>query len=67
MTIDMSDSIDLPELPWQAFDKADPSPDSLFYAQKRLVTHIDDGAIAAVTALYREVLPAGRHDPGFDE
>ena len=55
----MSNSIDLPELPRQAFDKADPSPDSLFYAQKRLVTHIDDGAIAAVTALYREVLPAG--------
>ncbi len=50
---------DLPELPAQAFDKADPSPDPLFYAQPRLVTHIDDGAIAAVTALYREVLPPG--------
>ena len=55
----MSDSPDLPELPRQAFDKADPSPDALFYAQPRLVTHIDDGAIAAVTALYRELLPPG--------
>lgn len=58
MTV-MSDSIDLPELPRQAFDKSDPSPDALFYAQKRLVTHIDDGAIEAVTALYRELLPPG--------
>ena len=55
----MSDTPDLPELPRQAFDKADPSPDTLFYAQPRLVTHIDDGAIAAVTALYRELLPPG--------
>jgi len=50
---------DLPELPADAFRKADPSPDPLFYAQPRLVTHIDDAAIAAVTALYREVLPPG--------
>jgi SAM-dependent methyltransferase len=50
---------DLPELPAEAFAKADPSPDPLFYAQPRLVTHIDDGAIAAVTDLYREVVPAG--------
>ena len=56
---DMKDSIDLPELPWQAFDKSDPSADSLFYAEKRLVMHIDDGAAEAVTALYREILPAG--------
>ncbi len=45
-------------LPARAFDKLDPSPDPLFYAQPRLVTHIDDGAIAAVTALYRQHLPA---------
>ena len=48
-----------PELPSGAFEKADPSPDTQFYAQARLVTHIDDAAIAAVTALYRDVLPAG--------
>ena len=46
-----------PELPAGAFAKADPSPDARFYAQARLVTHIDDAAIAAVTALYRGVLP----------
>ena len=42
-----------------AFDKADPAPDALFYAAPRFLTHIDDGAIAAVTALYRTVLPEG--------
>ena len=30
------------------FDRADPTPDADFYAWPRLVTHIDDGAIAAV-------------------
>ena len=48
-----------PELPAGAFEKADPVPDTRFYAQARLVTHIDDAAIAAVTALYRDVLPVG--------
>jgi SAM-dependent methyltransferase len=47
------------QLPAAAFDKADPSPDSAFYAQPRFVTHIDDGAIAAVTQAYRATLPAG--------
>ena len=50
---------DLPELPPEAFGKTDGTPDPLFYSQPRFVTHIDDGAIAAVTALYRELLPAG--------
>lgn len=50
---------DLASLPPHAFDKADRSPDRLFYQQPRFVTHIDDGAIAAVTALYRRLLPAG--------
>jgi SAM-dependent methyltransferase len=53
----MSD--DLPELPAGAFEKEDLSPDPLFYAAPRFVTHIDDRAIAAVTALYRDVFPAG--------
>ncbi len=48
----------LPGLPAAAFDKLDRSPDRAFYAQPRFVTHIDDGAIAAVTQLYRETLPA---------
>ncbi len=42
-----------------AFDKIDRAPDTEFYAEKRLVAHIDDGAIAAVTALYAAHLPAG--------
>lgn len=50
---------DLPELPPDAFAKHDRDPDPLFYAHPRFVTHIDDAAIAAVTALYREVVPAG--------
>ena len=41
------------------FGKADPSPDARFYAQPRRVVHIDDGAIRALTAVYRELLPAG--------
>lgn len=47
-------------LPPQAFSKADFAPDGMFYAVPRLVTHIDAEAIAAVTALYRRVLPPDR-------
>jgi hypothetical protein len=49
----------LPELPPDAFAKEDPEDDTTFYAVPRLVTHIDDPAIAALTELYRQVLPAG--------
>ena len=41
------------------FDKQDDTPDALFYRQPRKLVHIDDGAIAAATRLYAEVLPAG--------
>ena len=37
----------------------DETDDAAFYDQPRFVTHIDDGAIAAVTGLYRELFPAG--------
>ena len=37
------------------FERADPSPDAEFYDQPRLVTHIDDRAIAAVAQLYDEL------------
>jgi len=37
------------------FDRADSSPDVEFYGPPRLVTHIDDDAIAAVGALYEEM------------
>ncbi|MGB3542754.1 methyltransferase domain-containing protein [Rubrivirga sp.] len=46
-------------LPPHAFRRADESPDAQFYATPRLVHHIDDGAQAAVTALYRDLVPAG--------
>jgi SAM-dependent methyltransferase len=49
----------LPSLDKAAFDKADRSPDADFYREPRFVVHIDDGAIAAVTAVYAEVLPRG--------
>src|SRR5206468_10342195 len=41
------------------FARLDESPDDLFYATPRFVTHIDDAAIAAVTQLYREHFPPG--------
>jgi SAM-dependent methyltransferase len=51
--------VKLPGLPPSAFSRDDESPDAIFYSQPRFVTHIDDGAIAAVTQLYREFLPVG--------
>ncbi len=50
---------DLPDLPSRAFDKVDASPDARFYAQPRFVAHVDDRALAAVTALYRETFQPG--------
>ena len=49
----------LADLPAWAFDKEDAGNDLDFYAEARLVTHIDDGAIAALTGFYRAVLPPG--------
>ena len=49
----------MPQIPEEAFRRADETPDEEFYRTPRLVTHIDDGAIAAVTQLYREHFPAG--------
>ncbi len=40
------------EFPPSFFDRADPMPDDRFYAPPRLVTHIDNRAIAGVGALY---------------
>jgi SAM-dependent methyltransferase len=63
----------LPSLPSLPSPPSDPSPfppgffargdehtDAAFYAPTRLVTHIDDGAIAAVGALYQELDVTGR-------
>jgi hypothetical protein len=49
----------LSDLPPWSFEKDDPGDDAAFYAEARLVTHIDDGAIAALTEFYRRTLPAG--------
>ena len=46
-------------LPQGAFTKIDAEEDELFYQPPRLVCHIDDGAIAALTEFYRAALPAG--------
>ncbi|MDP8951365.1 MAG: methyltransferase domain-containing protein [Actinomycetota bacterium] len=46
-------------LPAEAFRRYDETPDEQFYKMPRLVTHIDDRAIAAVTQLYRELFPTG--------
>jgi SAM-dependent methyltransferase len=45
--------------PEEAFRRTDEAPDEEFYRTPRLVTHIDDQAIAAVTQVYRELFPAG--------
>jgi SAM-dependent methyltransferase len=47
------------QLPPSAFSREDETPDAEFYREPRLVTHIDAGAIAAVTQLYREYFPPG--------
>ncbi len=50
----------MPSLPEEAFRRYDGTPDEEFYKTPRLVTHIDNRAIAAVTQLYREFfLPGG--------
>ncbi|PZC49714.1 MAG: Ubiquinone/menaquinone biosynthesis C-methylase UbiE [Chloroflexi bacterium] len=40
------------------FQRVDESDDALFYREARLVTHIDDGAIAALRAHYATIFPA---------
>jgi len=40
-------------------EREDDGADEEFYSAARLVTHIDDGAIKAVTQLYREYFPPG--------
>ncbi len=49
----------MPQVPEDAFRRTDEAPDEEFYRTPRLVTHIDDRAIAAVTQLYREFFPPG--------
>lgn len=46
----------LPQFPPGAFDRIDDGDDAEFYAPARLVTHIDNGAIAALRAFYSSML-----------
>lgn len=55
----------VPHFPPGFFDRADPSPDEEFYVPLRLLTHIDDDAIAAVRDLYAE-LGLGPHSRVLD-
>ena len=52
----MTDQLGLPE---GAFARIDEGDDAEFYEPARLVYHIDNHAVAVLTALYREILPAG--------
>jgi len=47
----------LPELPAGAFARQDEGDDLAFYAPPRLVTHIDETAVAALSRRYRDLLP----------
>ena len=46
---------DIPAFPVGFFDRDDESPDAGFYAAPRIVTHLDDAAIAAVGQHYAEL------------
>lgn len=48
----------MPDLPEEAFQRTDNTPDEHFYQYPRFVAHIDEWAIAQVTQLYREYIPA---------
>jgi SAM-dependent methyltransferase len=50
---------DLADFPPHAFAKQDTGDDLAFYAPPRLVTHIDETAVAALTAHYRALLFPG--------
>ena len=43
--------------PNRSFDRMDESDDSLFYTEPRLLTHIDDEAIAVIGDIFQEILP----------
>ena len=45
------------DLPADSFRRVDEAPDTWFYSQPRFVEHIDAGALAAVTQLYRDLFP----------
>lgn len=50
---------DPPSFPDGFFRREDESPDEGFYGVPRLVQHIDDATISALTQLYAELIPPG--------
>lgn len=48
-----------PQFSSQSFRREDEEDDRDFYAYARKVVHIDDGAIATVSRLFRDFIPAG--------
>lgn len=48
---------DDPPFPASYFERVDPSADARFYEIPRLVTHIDDGAIAIIGEVLGELIP----------
>ena len=50
-------TVDDAAFPAHFFERQDDSPDTAFYAEPRLVVHIDDYAIAAARDLYAGLLP----------
>ena len=57
--LDKKCMLDDGSFPTGFFDRTDEAVDDDFYSWPRLVTHIDDGAIAAVGALYEELALTG--------
>ncbi len=49
----------MPDFPPGAFARVDEGDDAAFYAPPRLVTHIDDNAIAALSEFYARMLKPG--------
>jgi SAM-dependent methyltransferase len=50
---------ELPPLKPEYFAREDESDDAFFYREPRLVTHLDDAAIAALEAFYAQLIPPG--------
>lgn len=55
----MSDNTPPDDFPPGAFNRVDEGDDAAFYAPPRLVTHIDEPAIAALRDFYRKALQSG--------
>ena len=55
----MPSSEPLHPLPADFFERDDEADDGLFYAEPRLVVHIDERAIAAIAGFFEQALPKG--------